>query len=69
MAEKNPIAIANLKINGVMRGLYSDIYLLALQITTEVGVPAIKNDSKEYMLVVLSVESVEDLSGIDKPFL
>lgn len=62
------MAIADLAINGVMRGTLAKIYLLALQVAEGDEVPSIQNDDREYMLVVLSVDNIEDLTGNDEAF-
>ena len=62
------LAIADLAINGVMRGILADIYLLALQVVEGNDIPSIQNDDREYMLVVFSVDNIEDLTGNDEAF-
>jgi hypothetical protein len=64
----NKIAMANVKVNGVMRGTYADIYLSMNGMAEGVYVPEIVSDSQEYMIVVLSFENIKDLTGKDGSF-
>ena len=70
VVNENGIDVANveLRVNGVMRGVLADMFILALQVATDANIPTITDKQKEYMIVVLSVESLEDLTGKDLSF-
>ena len=62
------IANTDLAINGVMRGQLANIFIFAMFISEGVDLPSIDDDSKEYMIVVLSVDNTKDLTGNDEAF-